>query len=42
MKEIEFPSVKTESRRSSSAVNGDENDKDVLDDEEESEMCFIC
>ena len=44
MKEIEFRSVKTELIRSSSAANGDENDKDVLDDEEESsgEMCFIC
>jgi len=44
LKEIEFLPVKTELMRSSSAANGDENDKDVLDDGEECcEMCFfIC
>jgi hypothetical protein len=42
MKEIEFRSVKTELRGSSTAANGDENDKDVLDDGGKCEMCFIC
>jgi hypothetical protein len=42
MKEIEFRSVKAELMRSSTAANGDENNKDVLDDIVECEMCFIC
>jgi len=42
LKEIEFLPVKTELMRSSSAANGDENDKDVLDDGEECcEICFF-